>query len=182
MKKLAIFIVITLLSLSLTGVAVAKGKGKADFKITGGGIAENFNWDGDVAVEYGPNLLTIGGFSAQGWDDGSGKGQIQAKTVLASDPTTPVASIHGTVVCVEETTTPDWWEVRFLVTQATGQAALDGLLGGYGSLFVEDGGSPGAGNDFIDEGFGDTGNPECGGDDATSSSPEPVLSGNFTVH
>jgi hypothetical protein len=174
MKKLAIFIVITLLSLSLTGVAVAKGKGKSDFKITGGGIAENFNSD------FGVDLLTIGGFSAQGWEDGTAKGQVQAKSVLAADPLTEVMSIHGQVVCVEETVTEGWWEVRFLVTQATGPAT--GLLGGYGSLFVSDDGNPGAGNDFIDEGFAAPDEEGCGGLDAERSSPEPVLAGNFKIH
>ena len=58
------------------------------------------------------------------------------------------------------------------------------LSGAYGSLFVSDGGSPGAGNDGIDEGFADPLNPLCGLDmneDAKSYSLEPVVAGNFKV-
>ncbi len=51
-----------------------------------------------------------------------------------------------------------------------------------GRLFVSDGGSPGAGNDMIDEGFADLDSADCGGVDADRRNPEPVLAGNFTVH
>ena len=159
---------LTFVVIGLAGTAIG---GPPTVKITGGGIATN---DNSGLGE----LLSVGGFSAIKKGD-TVKGQIQSKSVSAADPTIPLASIHGKVVCIEEVGS-DVWEVRFLVTNATGFAVP--LLEGYGSLFVLDGGSPGAGNDMIDEGFAETGSADCGGTDAASYSLEPVIAGNFKVH
>jgi hypothetical protein len=171
MKRFVTASISALLLVFVAGVATA---GPSVVKINGGGIAQNSN------SGLG-ELLSVGGFTAIRKANGVVKGQIQSKSVLASDPAIEIASIHGSVVCIEEVAaTPGVWEVRFEVTKATGLAGS--LFGGYGSLFVSDGGSPGAGNDSIDEGFADPDNQACGGIDATNSSPEPVLAGNFTVH
>jgi hypothetical protein len=171
MKNLLLIgVTMALVAVGLAGTAIG---GPPTVKITGGGIATNNN----SGLPFG-DLLSVGGFSAIKKGD-KVKGQIQSKSVLAADPTVKLASIHGKVVCVEEVG-GGVWEVRFLVTKATGFAVP--LLDGYGSLFVSDGGSPGAGNDMIDEGFADPGSADCGGTDAASHSLEPVIAGNFTVH
>ena len=75
----------------------------------------------------------------------------------------------------------DVWEVRFQVTK--GEFLGAPMVGIYGSLFVLDGGSPGAGNDGVDEGFADPLIEFCGtNDDAGKINLEPVIAGNFTVH
>jgi len=170
MRNVAKIATVALVAIGLAGTAIG---GPPTVKITGGGIAVNNN------SGFG-EFLSVGGFSAIMKGD-KVKGQIQARSVLASNPTIEVSSIHGKVVCVEHVG-GGVWEVRFIVTKATGLALAAELLGGHGSLFVLDGGSPGAGNDMIDEGFADPDTAACGGVDAGRIGLEPVLAGNFTVH
>ena len=171
MKKFAVFFVVSFLSLSLSSLALAGGKPAV--VVNGGGIAVNNN-------SGGGDLLAIGGFTAK-LQNGVAKGQIQSKSVLAADPSITLASIHGSVVCMQLIDV-DVWEVRFQVTKSSGLPGDNLLVGLYGSVFVFDGGSPGAGNDGIDEGFAAPSDPACGGQDADDYSLEPVVAGNFTVH
>jgi hypothetical protein len=176
MKKLAIFIVITLLSVSLSAVAVAKGKPVVI--INGGGIVQNNNSEGGTT----PELLSVGGFTAREDAFGDFKGQIQSKSTPANDPSITLGSIHGSVVCLLDIGA-GVWEVRFRVTEGSGSGL--GLVGFHGSIFVLDDGSPGAGNDMIDESFelGSLTNPACGlAAVLDEMSLELVLAGNFTVH
>jgi hypothetical protein len=171
MKRLTLLFVVALLSVSLAGAVIAKGG--PSVVINGGGIAENSNHGLPL-----PTLLSVGGFTAHMKGD-KVKGQVQSKSVVAEDPTIVLGSVHGRVVCMMDLG-DDTWEVRFEVTKASGFAA--GLLTFYGSLFVKDGGTPGAGNDWIDEGFADPEGADCGGPDADSYNLEPVVAGNFNVH
>ena len=145
--------------------------------ITGGGVAENNN------SGLG-ELHAIGGFVAQ--DRGAvATGQIQARTFLASDPTQTLSVLHGRVVCILNLgdgsgvggTNADVWEIRFQVNRSAGEFAVP--VGSFGSIFVQDNGTPGAGNDLVDESFANLGVPGCGVDGPFGL--EPVLAGDFTV-
>ena len=176
MKTLAKLATIALVVVAFAGVAVA---GKPSVIINGGGIAVNNNSAGGVE----PELLSVGGFTAK-VKNGTATGSIQSKAILA-ETGDKLGSIHGLVMCVEnlgdldDGIDGDVWEVRFLVTIGRG-IGFD-LVGAYGSLFVLDGGSPGAGNDWIDEGFAAPAQPECGGADAAAHGLEPVVAGDFKV-
>ena len=178
MKTLAKLATIALVAVGIAGVAVA---GKPSVIINGGGIAMNDNHGTAL-----PSLRSVGGFTAK-VKNGTAKGSIQSKSISADDPSVTWGSIHGSVVCVMNIGpahnagfSGDVWEVRFLVTKGKGIGLP--LVGFYGSLFVFDGGSPGAGNDGIDEGFADLTSKACGGLDAAQHNLEAVIAGNFTVH
>ena len=175
MKTLIKLATVALVAIALTGVAVA---GKPTVIINGGGIALNENGG------FGPGVLAVGGFSAKVKKNGAATGSIQSKIVSADGVT--LGSIHGLVMCVMNIGpthnagfSGDVWEVRFMVT--IGRGVGFGLVGSYGSLFVLDGGSPGAGNDGIDEGFGALTDPDCGRVDADNHNLEDVIAGNFKV-
>lgn len=177
MKRNAAILGIVLLSLAFATIASAAERPVA--LVRGGGIAQNNNSGlGD--------LLAIGGFTALGMADGSARGQVQAKSAESADPTITTARLHGRVVCVQEIGETGVWEVRFEVVRADGTAAplMDLGFPAHGSLFVFDGGSPGAGNDGIDESFEGTSlaDPSCGLEAVLAEmSLEPVLAGNFSV-
>ena len=84
-------------------------------------------------------------------------------------------------------TDEDVWEVRFKVTRSAGDFAVpvdscgDGTQPCYGSLFVQDNGTPGT-LDMADENFDSEflGDDRCGL--ALAFDLEPVLAGNFTAH
>lgn len=151
--------------------------------INGGGITQNNN------SGFGA-LLAIGGFVAQETGPAvSGispaKGQIQAKSVVASDPLNALLSIHGRVVCIANRgdgsgfggTNADVWEVRFQITRVDGPGLT---VGNYGSLFVQDNSAFPGEVDMGDESFANPLNAACGIDGPFGL--EPVLAGNFTVH
>ena len=170
MKRFALILITALLALSINGLAFAKGP--PTVVINGGGIAVNNN------SGVFPDALTIGKVTAL-MKGGKVRGMVKARTVLTADPTVTVAAIRGKVVCMEELDN-FVWEVRFEVVRAAG--AADGLVGAYGSVFVFDGGNPGAGNDFIDESFSTPADEECGNlVEGTDFGLEPVIAGNFKV-
>ncbi len=142
-------------------------------------------------------MLAIGGFTARSTGQSviinnteiwPARGQIQAKTTLASDPLTTLASLHGKVVCIANLgdgsafggiADTNVYEVRFKITHVGGPFnQLE--VGQYGSLFVQDNGTPGAGNDLVDESFANLGDENCDVDGPFGL--EPVLAGNFTDH
>lgn len=153
--------------------------------LNGGGIVQNNN-------SGGGELLAIGGFTARSTgqiEEGiwHARGQIQAKNTLASDPLTTLASLHGKVVCIANLGNgfdfggiegTDVYEVRFKITHVGG--SVNPLnVGDYGSLFVQDNGTPGT-LDMADESFAMPLQPLCGIDGPFGL--EPVLAGNFTDH
>jgi len=171
MNKILTLFVSILFSLSLIGIAAAKGGPSVDIK--GDGVAQNYN-------SGAGQLLSHGKISAK-MKSGKVKGKIKAETILANAPNTNMASIEGEVVCIEETAFESGvWEVRFMVTAASGLAS--GLESSYGSMFVADGGDPGAGNDMIDESFANSGDPNCGTfTEGVDFGLEEVVAGNFEV-
>ena len=143
-------LLLTLLLVGLLAVYAAPTEAKTLPKITGGGTTENFNH----GIPVVPPLLSVGGFNARATGPGLGgvysaKGQIQAKAVLANDPSTTLGSIHGTVVCIANlgpssgvdgggNPDNDVWGIRFQVTKAKGAFSVP--VGSYGSAFVQDNG------------------------------------------
>ena len=117
------------------------------------------------------------------------RGQVQAKSVLAADPSVQLGSLHARVVCIANlgpsTVANDFggidgnhvWELRIRVTKASPFLSV----GDYGSIFVQDNGR-GSGVDFADENFDLTalGDPTCGV--TTGFQLEPVLQGSIEVH
>ena len=181
MRNLATLVTAVLVAIGLAGTALA---GPPRTIITGGGIVQNNN-------SGAGELLAVGGFVAQATGPAANgstpaRGQIQAKSTLASDPLNPLASLHGKVVCIANLgdgtafggTSADVWEVRFQVTHVGGP--FNPLqVGNYGSLFVQDNGTPST-LDMADESFAKPGESGCGVDGPIGL--EPVLAGNFTVH
>jgi hypothetical protein len=177
-------------------------------KITGGGVAQNFNSVspfGTVELEttlsvsaHATDEADVVTFAPFGVDalDYPAQGQVQLKNTDADGNT--VSQLHGEVVCianlgpagaidgddpgddVEADPAGDVWEIRFEITRAEADGEDIELpdFPIYGSLFVQDGGK----DDFVDETF----------DDATIIFPdcainpffglEPLLNGNITVH
>lgn len=173
-------------AVSLSGsLAQAGGKDKLP-KLTGGGVTQNNN-------SGGPPQLSIGGFTARATGPGiagvyPARGQLQAKSVLTADPSTTVASIHATVVCIANLGAiglvhgglagNDVWEIRFQVTHSSPSALVQVPVGVYASGFLQDNGKV----DFGDENFEPTRfeDPACGG--TTSFGLEAHLAGNLKVH
>lgn len=167
-------------------IVLAVGSVQAGFKgpkVTGGGQAQNNN------SGLGVDLISIGGFNAQATgpaDAGEypAKGQVQAKNVLASDPSTTIAQVHGSVVCMFEKRS-GVWEIRFKITKsrdANGNRVTTGVAaeGTYASAFVQDNG-PGT-SDKVDENFAPSAkdNESCGQD--LGFGLEPLLAGNIKDH
>ena len=144
-----------------------------DIVINGGGVVDNDNSGlGD--------LTAIGGFVAISTSTGgptwTARGQLQSK--LVSTAAVTLATINADVVCIQAHSEGDvHYEVRFMVTRTDVDFPA---VGDYGSLYVWDGGTRGGGDDRADESFADPGNADC--DSVESHGPEPVISGNFTVH
>ena len=150
--------------------------------ITGGGVVQNNN-------ASPAELLSIGGFVAKSTGEAGlggllANGQLEAKTTPASGPNKALLAIHGEVVCIVNLGQAcgaggddnDVWEIRFMVTKSSNTDQLP--EGAFGSLFVQDNGTPGV-FDFGDESFAAAG-PNCAQD--VECALEPLLKGNFTVH
>ncbi len=164
---LAVVLAVAILALPVAGGAAPAG----GVSVNGGGVAQNNNSGlGD--------LLVSGGFDAKDFGNGV-TGQLQFKSVDAATGAL-IARIHGMAVCIRETTGVvaggQGWELRFVITNATGPFAPPPGL--FFSAFVQD--NPG-GIDLVDESFDDLFNPFCGDND-DDVSWEPLLHGNITVH
>jgi hypothetical protein len=179
-------------------------------KITGGGVAQNFN---SVSPFGTVELETTLGFNAQATEEGvvvpfdpfgvdaldyPAKGQIQMKNTLADDPSVTVSQLHGEVVCIanlgpaglidgddpndDDVADPlgDVWEIRFEIVRASADGE-DIELPPF-PIYGSIYVQDGGKNDFVDESFAaeNLAEPDC------VLNPffglEPLLNGNITVH
>ena len=152
-----------------------------------------------------PELLTIGGFSAQATAAGTvmkhaiftsvditvytARGQIQAKFVPGDDPSMQLGSLHAEVVCLANlgragsvdggglpaNDNNDVWEMRIAFSVPDIPVRL------HGSFLSQDNGR-GRGVDYADENFAELllGNPNCG--IVSLFGLEQVAQGTVTVH
>ena len=182
-------LIVICLAYLLAEVAQAGPPGPKPPKITGGGTFQNNNSGiSPAGIAQGGVIAQATGFAVG--EDYPARGQIQARSVFATELGPVLTQIHGTVVCMRNlgdtvngaAPGADVWEIRFKIRRSVikvppGFPPLP-PLGPYGSIAVQDNGRGGI--DMVDETFADSEKPLCVG--PGSFTMEPMLGGNIKVH